>query len=75
MYNNIITKSQMRIGTALTLLAFLEVISSHENCWEDAYGRGVGKPIHACQPGFEENGLLCYPLCKDGYYGVGPVCW
>ena len=18
---------------------------------------------------------MCYPLCRDGYYGVGPVCW
>ncbi|CDW75562.1 UNKNOWN [Stylonychia lemnae] len=48
---------------------------ANENCWEDAYGRGVGKPIHTCRPGQEQNGGLCYPLCKDGYYGVGPVCW
>ncbi len=25
--------------------------------------------------GEEKDGLLCYPLCRDGYYGVGPVCW
>lgn len=18
---------------------------------------------------------MCYPLCRDGYRGVGPVCW
>merc|ERR1712187_1090721 len=25
--------------------------------------------------GWEQNGLLCYPDCSSGYYGVGPVCW
>jgi hypothetical protein len=21
------------------------------------------------------DGLFCYPQCKDGYLGVGPMCW
>merc|ERR1712146_726069 len=25
--------------------------------------------------GWEQSGLLCYPDCRSGYYGVGPVCW
>jgi len=29
----------------------------------------------ACPAGTEQNGALCYPLCQDGYYGVGPVCY
>ena len=45
------------------------------NCWKDAYGRGVGYVIDTCAPDLEKNGALCYPKCKDGYYGVGPVCW
>jgi hypothetical protein len=24
---------------------------------------------------WEQNGLLCYPKCRSGFYGVGPVCW
>jgi len=44
-------------------------------CWKDSYGRGVGKPIHSCPSDQEKNGALCYPLCKENYYGVGPVCW
>jgi len=44
-------------------------------CWRDTYGRGVGIPINACDPGFDKDGLLCYPSCKPGFYGVGPVCW
>ena len=28
----------------------------------------------ADQP-WEQNGLLCYPKCRSGFYGVGPVCW
>ena len=44
-------------------------------CWKQAYGRGVGKAISACPSDKEKDGALCYPYCRDGYYGVGPVCW
>jgi hypothetical protein len=39
-----------------------------------SYGRGVGQ-IPGCAAGQEKNGLLCYPNCNPGMYGVGPVCW
>ena len=39
------------------------------------YDRGVGKPLDACPSGTEQSGLLCYPTCKAGYHGVGPMCW
>jgi len=45
------------------------------SCWLKAYGRGVGKPISTCPADKEKNGALCYPLCQNGFYGVGPVCW
>mmetsp|Transcript_10784 Transcript_10784/g.19662 ORF Transcript_10784/g.19662 Transcript_10784/m.19662 type:complete len:263 (-) Transcript_10784:251-1039(-) len=38
------------------------------------YGRGVGH-ILQCRDGEERSGLLCYPPCKPGYVGHGPVCW
>ena len=44
-------------------------------CWKQAYGRGVGKVISTCPSDKEKDGALCYPYCRDGYYGVGPVCW
>ena len=44
-------------------------------CWKNAFGRGVGKVINSCRKGDEKSGALCYPLCKEGFYGVGPVCW
>ncbi|MFN8486485.1 MAG: Ig-like domain-containing protein [Caldilineaceae bacterium] len=28
----------------------------------------------ACPVGLEQNGQLCYPQCKDGFYGDGPIC-
>jgi hypothetical protein len=28
-----------------------------------------------CKPGFENDAGLCYPKCRNGYRGVGPVCW
>lgn len=42
-----------------------------------SYGRGVGTipAAFGCGPGDEKNGLLCYPQCNTGFYGVGPVCW
>lgn len=48
-------------------------------CWKKTYGRGVGDVL-ICPPGTipDETGGpvgLCYPKCKDGYTGVGPVCW
>lgn len=40
-----------------------------------SYTRGTGTPASTCPDGTEKNGDLCYPLCKSGYTGVGPVCW
>lgn len=28
-----------------------------------------------CASHLEQGAALCYPKCKSGYYGVGPVCW
>lgn len=36
----------------------------------------LGRPHGAkCPPGLEKNIGLCYRPCKEGYKGVGPVCW
>ncbi len=38
-------------------------------------GRGVGTiPGRSCE-GKEMDAGLCYDRCRDGYHGVGPVCW
>lgn len=57
------------------VLFAIVIINAEENCWKNAYGRGVGTVPDSCLPGNEKNGALCYPICKDGFYGVGPVCW
>jgi len=44
------------------------------SCWLDAYGRGVGV-FPGCASDEEKDGALCYPKCRDGYKGIGPVCW
>lgn len=55
--------------------------SPFDFCWRTTKGRGAGQPLSTkssdCGPGLEKdpNGLLCYPPCKAGYYGVGPVCY
>ncbi len=45
------------------------------SCAKPSYGRGVGLVPTICENGKENNAGLCYKLCKDGFQGVGPVCW
>ena len=45
------------------------------SCWLSAEGRGVGKMRSECPAGEERKARLCYPLCKEGYKGRGPMCW
>lgn len=28
-----------------------------------------------CRDNEQNNGGLCYPACRQGYNGIGPVCW
>ena len=53
------------------------VKSKMSMCWKDSYGRGVGKPVHACSdPKYpDKDAGLCYKDCKSGYKGVATVCW
>jgi hypothetical protein len=44
-------------------------------CYRDSYGRGVGVPVSSCASDRDKDGALCYPKCKQDFYGVGPVCW
>lgn len=49
------------------------------SCTKKTYGRGVGE-LSTCPPNLirDETGGpagLCYPRCKEGFHGVGPVCW
>ena len=60
---------------ATLLLSMLLAMAMADGCWKNTQGRGVGVPTSSCNPGTEKNGALCYPLCKAGYNGVGPVCW
>ncbi|KAG2449143.1 hypothetical protein HYH02_005890 [Chlamydomonas schloesseri] len=43
-------------------------------CLKQNYGNGAGFPL-GCGPGLQLSGGLCYPACKPGFVGVGPVCW
>ena len=36
----------------------------------------IGDPTPMTCPGnLDKSGALCYPKCREGFYGVGPVCW
>jgi hypothetical protein len=45
------------------------------SCSKKSQGRTAGVPLHACPPDKDKDGALCYPKCKDGFKGIGPVCW
>jgi hypothetical protein len=40
-----------------------------------SYGRGVGGVPTNCGTGRVYDAGLCYPTCRAGFTGVGPVCW
>ena len=50
-----------------------KIIVIHEQLFI-CYERGSGESL-SCTPEEELNGLLCYPICREGYGGAGPVCW
>lgn len=35
----------------------------------------IGNPVTGSCPGQDKDAGLCYPKCRPGYSGVGPVCW
>lgn len=45
------------------------------SCQKQSYTRTAGTPVSTCAGGLEKDAALCYPACRAGYYGVGPVCW
>lgn len=60
---------------SIWIAATISAVASAQSCWKQAYGRGAGSFLNSCLEGNELNGALCYPICRQGYYGVGPVCW
>lgn len=44
-------------------------------CEKPVYTRGIGTIPSGCLEGQERDGALCYPKCKSGYVGKGPICW
>ncbi len=44
------------------------------SCAKGSYGNGWGEDM-ICGQGEEEQLGLCYPSCREGYTGVGPMCW
>ena len=48
----------------ILLVILIITVFADSSCWKDAYGRGVGKPLSACRPGYERDGALCYPVCE-----------
>jgi len=43
------------------------------SCTKESYGRGAGRVPTSCDGTLDAG--LCYPNCRAGYNGVGPVCW
>jgi C1A family cysteine protease len=39
-----------------------------------SHSRGAGVPM-TCGDNEQQDSGLCYPRCREGFKGVGPVCW
>lgn len=62
--------------TAMVAKQFAQDRSAAQTCWKGTYGRGVGIIPTSCMGAYpDKNAGLCYPRCRAGFYGVGPVCW
>ena len=61
----------MRVG----LIVMVEVCTFKSSVMFFIFGffKGAGHPISSCPGNSEKNGGLCYPKCKRGYKGLGPV--
>lgn len=51
--------------------ALVDALNDDSFCWRKSVSRGLGAFPSKCRLGFEKNGALCYPVCRDGYHGVG----
>ncbi len=50
-------------------------ISTTPFCYKtSSYDRGIGI-APSCGSGLQMDASLCYNQCREGYHGVGPVCW
>lgn len=51
------------------------------NDWFNFDPHGEGQEVYSATPNTcippnsDLNGVICYPPCRPGYHGVGPVCW
>ncbi|KAI9138741.1 hypothetical protein BKA69DRAFT_1168840 [Paraphysoderma sedebokerense] len=43
--------------------------------FKKSHGRGGGRVPKGCPDGKEPHQALCYTPCKQGYKGVGPICY
>ncbi|KAG5175976.1 hypothetical protein JKP88DRAFT_265576 [Tribonema minus] len=48
-------------------------VDTGSGCAKDTVNRTVSAMV--CEPGQEQDGLLCYPQCDGGSSGIGPLCW
>lgn len=45
------------------------------SCAKHSYTRSSRIPDYLCGSGPDKELLLCYPQCRPGFAGIGPVCW
>ncbi len=66
----------MSLLSLVFLAGFPYASAQADICWRSSYGRGVGVIPTACpstRPQYDAG--LCYPYCRSGFSGVGPMCW
>jgi len=70
---------QIYLLVLLTLFGLCEAQFDSSNsglaCWKETTTRGAGTVPTECGANEEDDAGLCYPVCSEGYSGVGPVCY
>jgi hypothetical protein len=64
----------MTAAEAARFKAFVNFWAEQDICWKRTVTRGVGLTPTECTAKDMDAGL-CYPKCRAGFKGVGPVCW
>lgn len=59
----------------ISLICLMLIAQALAECSRSSAPVGVGVPLHGCSDGFENSGSLCYKVCDETFWAVGPVCY
>lgn len=68
------TLKPLAVLATLALLLWIGAWCDSQLATHIAHAESSATQTVACPTDLEQSGGLCYPKCKDGFYGDGPLC-